>query len=346
MRDVAVLAALLLAGAPRASAQNAYADSDKAPRSQAYASAVDGYNAYINAARKSVWKHNEGNLPFMMLQGDKVGRSIVLVHGLTDGPWYMRDLAKIFYDRGYNVVAVRLQGHGTRPEDLQKVTLDQWQKDVAGGIDFARRMGHEVSLAGFSTGAALVLDAVGKNGKLPKDQQVNLGDVFLFSPALELKKHRKFVRLLCDADQYVPGVHAVIQAKQPWVETGVPENDPHRYKKMASNAVCQLDRQISANETNRKDIDEGLKGKGVFIVESMADKTVDPLAVPDWRRQLPGGLDWDMSLYPEEQGVQHAGTTRSETNVFYPNMAADINAFIDRCAAANAPRKLSLVKAK
>jgi hypothetical protein len=50
----------------------------------------------------------------MMPQGVPQG-AVVLLHGLTDSPYSMRNVAALYRDRGFAAVGIRLPGHGTVP---------------------------------------------------------------------------------------------------------------------------------------------------------------------------------------------------------------------------------------
>ncbi|KPB98724.1 Lipoprotein [Pseudomonas syringae pv. maculicola] len=55
---------------------------------------------------------------------------VLLVHGLGDSPWSFHDVAQKLADQGYLVRTVLLPGHGTKPEDMLDVRLEQWQQVV------------------------------------------------------------------------------------------------------------------------------------------------------------------------------------------------------------------------
>lgn len=60
-----------------------------------------------------------------------------------------------------------LPGHGTRPEDMLEVRLEQWQQVVREQTQQLSREVPKVYLGGFSTGANLVLDYAYDTKKLP-----------------------------------------------------------------------------------------------------------------------------------------------------------------------------------
>ncbi len=108
-------------------------------------------------------------------------RSIVLIHGLTDSPYFMMDLARFFYSKlGYSVFVPLLQCHGLRnPEGMQGVSLAEWKKNMAFGVEVASQHGRVVSIGGLSAGGALGLYGFENIAELN-------GCLYLFSAALEL----------------------------------------------------------------------------------------------------------------------------------------------------------------
>ena len=47
---------------------------------------------------------------------------VLLIHGLSDSPYSMRSLAKLFQSMGFWVIGLRLPGHGTAPSGLTDIT--------------------------------------------------------------------------------------------------------------------------------------------------------------------------------------------------------------------------------
>ncbi|MDP1536107.1 MAG: alpha/beta fold hydrolase, partial [Burkholderiales bacterium] len=106
-----------------------------------------------------------GNAPFELHPsgGFQAGRSkryqrgVLLTHGLTDSPYFMRYLAAFFQRNGFRVMAVLLPGHGTQPGDLLDMRWQEWAKAVRYGAECLAAEADELYLAGFSAGSALSL---------------------------------------------------------------------------------------------------------------------------------------------------------------------------------------------
>lgn len=112
-------------------------------------------------------------------QHDTPLKSIVLVHGLSDSPYFMQALGAHFHTLGFDVYLPVLQGHGlSTPGTAPTMRADIWKRNVAFAIDSAATLtpGH-VSIGGLSTGGALSTHAMCTNPAIT-------GSLFLFSAAL------------------------------------------------------------------------------------------------------------------------------------------------------------------
>ena len=85
----------------------------------------------------------DGNAPFELkpAAGFPAGRDkpyrrgVLLTHGLTDSPYFMRHLAAFFAENGFRVMAVLLPGHGTQPGDMLEIAWREWNRAVAYGAN-------------------------------------------------------------------------------------------------------------------------------------------------------------------------------------------------------------------
>jgi|GEM_PF-389575 len=117
--------------------------------------------------------------------GGRAQAGVLLVHGLSDSPYLMRDLGNALArlpGRCLLVRSILLPGHGSIPGDLIRPTATQWRAAVRYGLDSFAGEVPKVHIAGFSTGAALALD-VALNGAPPR---VPLASLVLLSPSIGL----------------------------------------------------------------------------------------------------------------------------------------------------------------
>lgn len=206
----------------------------------------------------------DGNAPFELhpAAGFRGGlhqpcrRGVLLTHGLTDSPYFMRHLAGIFRQHGFRVMAPLLPGHGTRPGDLLEVGWQEWARAVAYGVEQLAGEVDEIYLAGFSAGAALSLH------HSLHDRRVR--GLFLFSPALAISSWAALARLHKLYSWLVPSAR--------WLDI-MPDRDRYKYESFPKNAAAQMHaliRQLA------------LPGSGteipVFAAASRDDSTVDSTA--------------------------------------------------------------------
>ena len=126
--------------------------------------------------------------PRLLDHGKQTEQVIVLVHGLTDSPYFLMDIAKVFYAQGFNVVIPLLPGHGlTQPDLINHIRYEDWLHEVDFAVTIASQMGETISLGGFSTGGVLAVDKA-----LIEPKKIG-GALFLFSTALRLEPYAEFI---------------------------------------------------------------------------------------------------------------------------------------------------------
>ena len=193
-------------------------------------------------------------------------RGILLTHGLSDSPYFMRHLAEFFQSCGFRVLAVLLPGHGTRPGDLLDVTWQEWEKAVAYGTDKLAAEVDEVYLAGYSAGGALSI--------YQSLHDTRVRGLFLFAPALEITHRAAYAWLHKLVSWLLPS--------QKWLDVK-PDIDIYKYESFAKNTAAQmyaltrvLERQLQLHALNIP----------VFAVASVDDKTVHTTATVEFMARL------------------------------------------------------------
>lgn len=125
---------------------------------------------------------NEGNGPYIFHHGQSTDKVVVLFHGLSDSPFFLRSIAQAIYQQGANVVVALLPGHGKldADHDMQDPTLGKrWSTHVEKIMALAPALGNKVYIGGFSTGGTLATQYV-----LTHPGKVQA--LLLYSGALEL----------------------------------------------------------------------------------------------------------------------------------------------------------------
>ena len=208
-------------------------------------------------------KKVDGNAPFdLHPTGDAYAgknkpyrRGVLLTHGLTDSPYFMRYLAEFFQANGFRVMAILLPGHGTQPGDLLDATWREWAKAVAYGTDRLAEEADEVYLAGFSAGGALSIYQ-----SLHDDRVCGL---FLFSPALEITPRAAWANLHRLYSWLIPSAK--------WVCIS-PDKDIYKYESFPKHAAAQM--YALTKELNRL-LQKHETGIPVFAAASQDDTTAN-----------------------------------------------------------------------
>lgn len=197
-------------------------------------------------------------------------RGVLLVHGLTDSPYFMRHLASFFQEHGFRVMAISLPGHGTCPGDLLHIRWQEWLRAVSYGVDQLCGEAEEIYLAGLSLGAALsVLHSL-------NDGRVR--GLWLFSPAFRISPKAAWANWHKLYSWLIPAAQ--------WVDIK-PDRDLFKYESFPKNAAYQMHallRQLRSRLQERK-LDIPL-----FVAASADDATVDSSATLEFvsRARHPG----------------------------------------------------------
>ncbi len=169
-----------------------------------------------------------GNAPFEIKPAQADGqnkayrRGIVLTHGLTDSPYFMRTLGEFFAEQGFVVMAILLPGHGTQAGDLLKVHRDEWAQTLSYAVNCLAQQADEIYLGGLSTGATLSIQH--------SLVDTRIRGLFLFSPALQITPRAALARFHCLTSWLAP--------RSAWVAIQ-PDCDLYKYESLTKNAVAQ-----------------------------------------------------------------------------------------------------------
>lgn len=200
---------------------------------------------------------------------------VLLLHGMTDAPYTLRNLGKAFNAHGYRVLGLRLPGHGTAPSGLKKVS---W-RDMAAAVRLAaihlasKVEGRPVHVVGYSTGAALALnyalDALEGDGAPIPASLVLISPAIGVHPAAALAGFKTSLSAL-------PGLGGLA-----WLQV-VPEFDPYKYNSFATNAGAVVHRVTSSVARRVSERAETRPVKilpPILVLKSTVDATVSNEAV-------------------------------------------------------------------
>ena len=178
------------------------------------------------------FRHN-WNRSYTVLPAGEPRGAVVLLHGLSDSPYSLRHVAKIYADQGFAAVGLRLPGHGTVPAGLTAARWQDWRAATRLAVREAQRLagaGRPIHVVGYSNGGALavlyMLDAA------EDESLVMPARVVLFSPMIGLTRFARYAG--------VAGWPALLPrfSKSAWLEI-VPEFNPFKYSSFPVNAARQ-----------------------------------------------------------------------------------------------------------
>jgi alpha-beta hydrolase superfamily lysophospholipase len=217
-------------------------------------------------------------------EGDPVGAAVFL-HGLTDSPYSLRHIARLYRARGFLSIAIRLPAHGTVPGALMDVEWEDWMAATRLAVREGRRRvgkGKPLQFVGFSNGGALALkyalDAL-------DDDRLERADRLVFiSPMIGITSFARFVGLAA-LPAYFPAF-----AKAAWLAV-LPEFNPFKYNSFPINGAWQSHRLTEALQQQIANgaRDQKLSGlPPILTFQSVMDFTVSTSAiVSDFYAYLP-----------------------------------------------------------
>jgi esterase/lipase len=201
-----------------------------------------------------IFKHDDDGQP---------RNAIVLVHGLTDSPYFMKDIGEYFCsEMGFDVYIPLLRAHGLKqPEDMKDASLIEWRNDVRFAVDKAKESGGKVSIGGLSTGGTLAVEIA------LKDEQKIDGGVFLFSAALGLANH---AGNLAEIFLRTPLANIFDHIDRSSLINSSPSGNPFRYSKMDIGGARELSKLIKELDLLT---DRDVLSQPLFAAHSEADTT-------------------------------------------------------------------------
>lgn len=192
---------------------------------------------------------------------NKIG--VLLIHGLTDTPFLMRDIGSHLIKNNCILVrSILLPGHGTKPGHLLKVESGEWDNAAKFGVKSFEDVVTQIYIVGFSTGGGLAINYALENQNY--QNSTRLHGLILFSPAIELS-----VGLLAAfADWHK--VYSWAYERGKWIDVA-PDEDFAKYESFAKNAGDQ----VYEVTKKRKSYTSKLQVP-VFIAISADDSTIKP----------------------------------------------------------------------
>lgn len=200
---------------------------------------------------------------------------VLLLHGMSDSPYSLRALGEALHVQGYQVIGLRLPGHGTSPAGLRTISVPDMAAAVRLAVDhLATELGDRpIHIIGYSTGATLAVDftlTALEEGASPVP-----ASLVLISPAIGIHAVAALAAWKRRLSS-IPGLRGLA-----WLAVE-PEFDPYKYNSFATNAAEQVHRltrsvarriEVRARQGSMTDFPPTL------VFKSDADATVSTAAV-------------------------------------------------------------------
>jgi pimeloyl-ACP methyl ester carboxylesterase len=240
-------------------------------------------------------------------------KAIVLVHGLSDSPYFVSAIGAYFFQElGYNVYMPLLHFHGLKdPANMEGVELEEWERNVGFAVDCAAAGAETVSIGGLSTGGALSL-------LLATAWPSVTGTLYLFSAALDLAGGPW--GLVGEMKEWLVGTFLaeVLDNRKPLIG-----DNPYRYSHVDLDGARELARLIKRTDTLMR----GFSRKNpfplrVFAAHSEADTTADIAGIERLQRVCDKARFCFMR-FPRHDAIAHASLVleRAITGIAKPEAA-------------------------
>lgn len=207
---------------------------------------------------------NDGNAPYILHHNKATKKVVVLFHGLSDSPFFLRSIAQSIYQQGNNVVVALLPGHGKKQadEDMQDEKLaDRWRAHLSEVVEYSASLGEQRYLGGFSTGGAVATEYILQNPEAVKG-------LMLFSGALAVDSS-------VESMANIWGIQWLAKILDGDYATQGP--NPYKYPSVARFAAFEL---IEIIFSIRDLIKQGaVLNLPLFVAHSVVDKTIPIIGV-------------------------------------------------------------------
>ncbi len=198
------------------------------------------YKTYLDAVPSS----EDKGAPVILFDA-KNDIGLVFSHGYMAAPQEIRTLAEYLFEKGINVYAPRLRGHGTDPKALQDITVDDWETDFERAFTAMRQVCNKVFIGGFSTGGLLALLHAA---------QYKVDGVIALNSALKLHDLR--------VSYVVPTLHFFnemisylnVKGINEWIDNSHTEQPKINYLKHPLSSVAQMEKLMTKVNKSLKDI--------------------------------------------------------------------------------------------
>lgn len=219
---------------------------------------------------------HDWNRSYILLPEGEVKGAAVFLHGLTDTPYSLRHVARLYAQKGFAAVAIRLPGHGTAPSGLSDAAWTDWMAATRLAVREAAKLAgpdKPLHIVGFSNGGALALKYAMDALEDPALRRVDR--LILLSPMIGITRFARFAGITAVPALLPAFTHAA------WLNV-MPEFNPFKYNSFPVNGARQTYQLCSVlqNQIVRLSTTEAFATlPPVLTFQSVLDYTVSAPAV-------------------------------------------------------------------
>ena len=240
----------------------------------------------------------EINLPFELFANEQVeyrGR-FLLIHGLNDSPFVWRDVATRLADRGFDVRAILLPGHGNTPKAQLSISYKDWLTSAREHVSLYQHPDEDFYIGGFSIGGVIATLLAVENDAID--------GLLLFSPAYRAKMQNRL---------RWAGLYSLFK---PWVFGGmIIEDNPAKYNSIPINGASQY---YKTTRVLARHWPKHALNIPVLVVASENDSVVD---IEHMKRSVEKGFIGAKHMIVYDNGKAQTSESNIEyRNAYYPEL--------------------------
>ncbi|GAW94969.1 MULTISPECIES: alpha/beta hydrolase [Colwellia] len=247
--------------------------------------------------------------PFELAQPNN-DKAILLIHGLTDSPFYFHDLSQFFYQQGFTVRTLLLPGHGMAPSALLTTDYSEWQQATTFAIEQTLTDYQQVYLGGLSTGGTLIFNYLMQKNSV--DEKIK--GLFMWSPASKAKSDLAWLAQYIDAIPFVD-----------WLDLDA-DIDFAKYESFPYNAAAQVHALMSLVGGDQAMASRNMHDIPVFVVASEYDQTIATESTLQLIQQ------WQLAS-PQEKMKQSVLIYYGDNNKLTKKLAEVMSVVVPECSA-------------
>jgi carboxylesterase len=147
-------------------------------------------------------------------KGNDIG--ILISHGFVGTPQSVRYLGEYLASKGFTVYGVRLRGHGTHYEDMERCSYQDWIQSLDDGFSFLQQHCRDIFIIGQSMGGTLTLNLSQKHKNIKGIILINAA-INSIPPMERYKNNKQSPRFVPEGDPDIKAknVHEITYPKAP-----------------------------------------------------------------------------------------------------------------------------------